>query len=196
MGKTLENPSKIPTTGRIGRWARIIEEETSQDTAEKVLQGADQFKSLNNTEKAAWIRGAVEKLEKLIGQEKTRKIMESCGRKCCGPTSRKKAKQLMDESDSLEEFIRKLNEKGLGGGRLTLHGDTITGGYDHCYCGQVKQTKEPFLTLTYCSCSAGWYKQLFESALGKPVEVELLQSIICGADTCEFTICIGGEKNE
>ena len=65
------------------------------------------------------------------------------------------------------------------------------GGDDWCYCGRVKQTKEPFPTDTYCHCSTGWYKSLFEAAFDKPVKVKLKQSILQGADSCEFEIEFG-----
>lgn len=179
--------SKIPITGRIGRLAQVIERETNQDVLLEVMQGVDQC-GPGPVEKASWIKGAVERLERLVGKEKSASIMEACGRKCCGATYRKSVQKVMSESESLEAFLTTLNKKGLGGGRLTLKdAKTITGGYNHCYCGQVKKTKDVFPIL-YCSCSVGWYKQLFESALGRPVEVEILQSIIAGAHTCEFVI--------
>ena len=98
----------------------------------------------------------------------------------------------MEESHSVEELLAKLNEAGIGGGRLTLkNNSTILGGYDWCYCGRVKQTKEPFPTDTYCHCSTGWYKSLFEAAFDKPVKVTLKQSILQGTDSCEFEIRLG-----
>ncbi len=98
----------------------------------------------------------------------------------------------MKESKSVEELIAKLNEAGIGGGRLKLKNKhTIVGGYDWCYCGRVKQTEEPFPTDTYCHCSTGWYKSLFGAAFDKPVEVKLKQSILQGADSCEFEIEFG-----
>ncbi len=41
-----------------------------------------------------------------------------------------------------------------------------------------------------CYCSAGWYQRVFEEALGRPVKVRVLRSIISGADRCEFRIDI------
>jgi predicted hydrocarbon binding protein len=183
-------PSKIPKTGRLGRWAKMIEEETNRDVVEKVMHNVNTITATSQyAAKAAWIQHAVERLETLVGEKTAIKIMENCGRKCCGPTSRARAQEIMSRSKSIEEFIEQLNKKGLGGGRLTLKDETtIRGGYDVCYCGQVKKTREPFSTKVYCYCSVGWYKQLFESALKKPVDVELVQSIISGADSCEFVI--------
>ena len=127
-----------------------------RDILEKIMLDADKYESSNYAKKAAWWRGATLRLEKEVGKETAIKIMESCGRKCCGGTYRKHAEKYWMESESVEDFLDKLNNYvwhgqvvGIGGGRLKL-------------------------------------KQFFESALGRAVEVDLLQSIITGADSCEF----------
>lgn len=182
---------KIPTTGRIGRFAKMLINETNQKTTEKIMKDTDKYGKLNYQEKAVWWNETMNRLEKEVGKKSAIKIVQSCGRMCCGITSRKRVKQIKSQSKSIKELIDNLNKIGLGGHRLKLKDDkTITGGYNRCYCGQVKQTQEPFTSLTYCYCSTGWYQQLFETALGRPVEVEILQSIICGAKTCEFVIHI------
>lgn len=186
-----DKEARIPTTGRIGRLAQVIGKETDHQTLMAVMKDVEQYTlTTDYAKKAAWIKTVIERLEKLVGRGKTREIMKQCGKRCCGITTRKKAKRLMQESNSIKEFIDKLNKAGVGGGRLQLKGNTITGGYDHCYCGQVKKTQEPFTSTTYCHCSVGWYKQLFETALEKSVEVEITQSIISGAESCEFIIHI------
>lgn len=192
MGQNSKDEEVIlPTTGRIGRLVQVIERETDRQTLMAVMKDVERYTETgSNAEKAAWIKTAIERLEALVGRDKTREIMKQCGRRCCGVTTRKKAKKWMQESSSIQEFIDKLNKGGIGGGRLQLKNNTVTGGYDHCYCGQVKQTREPFVSTTYCHCSVGWYKQLFETALEKPVEVEIKQSIISGAKSCEFVIHI------
>lgn len=59
-----------------------------------------------------------------------------------------------------------------------------------CFCKQVANAKELFNNLTYCQCSVEFNKQFFTASLGKEVQVELLQSIICGAKSCKFRITI------
>jgi hypothetical protein len=182
---------KIPTTGRIGRFAKMLAKETNRKTVEKIMKDSDKYEKLNYPEKAKWWNETINRLEKVTDKKSTIKIMQSCGRMCCGLTSRKRVKQIMSQSKSIKELVDNLNKIGLGGRRLILKNEnTITGGYDRCFCGQVKQTQKPFSSLTYCHCSTGWYQQLFETALGRPVEIEILQSIICGAKTCEFVIHI------
>jgi len=181
--------SKIPKTGRIGRLARNIEQETNRAVLLKVMQDFDQFQSASDKGmKAAWLKGAIERLEKLVDKETTVKIMESCGLECCSSAVIKRAKQLMSKSPSIEEFLNKFS---AGGYRFNLKdNNTIIGTYNKCYCGQVKHTKETFITNTYCQCGVGYLRQLFQSALEKPVKVELIQSIITGAERCEFIINI------
>jgi hypothetical protein len=182
----------LPSGGKLGRIAKSIRNETNIKTAEKVMKGFHAFESTNSyPEKAAWVKEMVGRLEANVSPDQYLKIMQDCGRKCFGPTHRKLVRKIWNESKSINGFLNKLNEKGIGGGRLTLgNSNIITGGYDKCYCGLVKKTNKPFPTKTYCHCSSGWYRQLFEAAWEREVQVELLQSIITGAKTCEFIIHI------
>jgi Zn-dependent oligopeptidase len=182
---------KIPTTGRIGRFARALEKETNRKIVEQTINNLDDYLQFNNKEKAEWWWKTIQNLEKSIGKPTLSKVMQACGSKCCGITSRKRAKLYWSQSKSMKEFINNLNKHHLGGGRLKLiDAHTITGGYNTCYCGQVKYTQQRFPSDSYCQCSTAWYKQLFETSLSKPVKVEIKQSIIHGAKTCEFVIHI------
>ena len=188
--KSNENQKfKIPKTGRVGRLARNIEKETNRAVLLKVMQDVEQFASTSdNAIKAAWLKGAIDRLEKLVDKETAVKIMESCGLECCSSAARRRAKQFMSKSKSIEEFLNKMS---AGGFRFELKDkNTIFGIYNKCYCGQVKHTKKSFPTNTYCQCGVGYLKQLFGSALEKQVKVELIQSIITGAERCEFIINI------
>ncbi len=187
----MNKKSKIPKTGRIGQWVKAMGyEEISQSVIEEVMQSVDTFTSISNpAKKAEWIKDAAERLENLAGKKTCIQVMEKKGRICCGATLRNKAKKFMKESKSIKEFIEKLNS--MRGYTFKLKdNNTIVGGYDKCYCGLVNKTKMPFKNLTYCYCGVGHIKQFFESALEKPVEVELVQSVITGAKTCEFIIHI------
>ena len=179
--------------GWMTRFKRCIEAEAGAAASEKVIVEPERLDATSDyAQKAEWIRAAVWRLEREAGRATARKVMQACGMKCCGPTQQKRAKQFMKESKSVKELLSRLNENGIGGGRLKLRNrNRIVGGYDRCNCERVKQTREPFPTDTYCHCSAGWYKSLFEAALDRPVEVKLKQSIIQGADSCEFEIELG-----
>ncbi len=181
----------LPTTGRIGRFAKIMIKTTDERTARLIMKGFEKYPSYNNIQKSKWWKETIKRSEDIIGIDKIKDVLIHCGQMCCGITSRRKVKLIKTESSSLEDLISKLNQKGLGGGRFKLKNkNTIIGGYSKCYCGQVKYANDSFDNLTYCHCSTGWYKQLFETALGKPVRVEIKKSIIAGSDSCEFVIHI------
>ena len=99
--------TSIPKTGRIGRFAKIIEKDLGEDILLEVMQDSDKYASFKAPEKAAWWSSAVERLEKAVGNEKAIDIMIQCGQKCCGQGMRKTAKRLMNESKSMEEFLEK-----------------------------------------------------------------------------------------
>ena len=155
------------------------------------MQDIDQFNSASSrVEKVEWIKEAIKRLEQQVGKKESIKIMENCGRDCCMGCRREhtKFKTLMSESKSIEEFLNKVSAGGIN--YKLKDKNTIIGEYNKCYCSLVKQTKKPFQNKLYCQCGVGHIRQLFESALKKPVEVELVQSVITGAKICEFIIHI------
>ena len=184
----------IPQTGRIGRFAKIIGKELGKEVLLKVMQGSDKYTSLKAPGQAVWWKSAVETLETEVGIKKAERIMNLCGQKCCGKGIRKTARRLMDESKSIEEFLKRASTEGLKEGEVEYQlkdKKTIIGTFNRCFCGQVAQTKTPFNNRTYCQCSAEFHKQYFEAAFGHPVEAEIVQSIINGAEACKFVIHIG-----
>ena len=187
----------IPRTGRIGRFAKIIEKEFGKEVLLKVMQGSDKYSSFKASEQAAWWKSAVERLEEEVGIKKAERIMNLCGQKCCGKGIRKTARRLMDESKSVEEFLKRASTDGLREGEVEYKlkdKNTIIGTFNRCFCGQVAQTETPFKNKTYCQCSAEFHKQYFEAALGNLVEVEILQSIISGAKACKFVIQLASNQ--
>jgi hypothetical protein len=59
-----------------------------------------------------------------------------------------------------------------------------------CHCGLVKRTilDERELPAEWCHCGGGWYAQLWEGILGRPVRVEVLESVLGGDERCRFAI--------
>ena len=183
----------IPKTGRIGRLAKILENEVNEDVFKKIMRGSDKYNSLKPDKKALWWKNSIEGMENELGKEKSISIMNACGEKCCGKGQRKTAKRLMNESKSVEEFLDKISKHGVKDGELEyklIDKNTIIGKHNKCFCGQVKQSKENFVNDTYCQCSVEFNRRFFQAAFDKPVHVKLKQSILTGGDCCEFIISI------
>jgi hypothetical protein len=59
----------------------------------------------------------------------------------------------------------------------------------YCHCALVKKSKED-VSSTFCCCSGGWVKQLWEGVFEEPVEVRLAESILKGDDQCTHAVRI------
>jgi predicted hydrocarbon binding protein len=60
----------------------------------------------------------------------------------------------------------------------------------YCHCPRVRDILKFGKTLpkTYCYCGAGFYKGIWEEILQKPVEVEVLESVLDGGEVCKIAI--------
>lgn len=183
--------SDIPRNGRIGRFAKIVEKQVSEDAFLRIMNKSDEYNKYNAIKKAEWWKQAIETLEKETGAEGAVEIMQICGTKCCGQGQRKTAKRLMNESSSLEDFLERFVNYGVKDGELgyeILDKNRFITKHNKCFCGQVKKSKDLFKTNTYCQCSVEFNKTFFEAAFDKPVSVKLNKSILNGDDWCEFEI--------
>lgn len=184
---------QMPQTGRIGRFVKILKTKVENDGLLEILENAIEYESFSKEEKSAWWKNAIEKTERYLGVEKAVQIMKECGAKCCGKGQRETARRLYKESGTLLRFLERISKHDVKEGDLTYtleNENTIIAEHNKCFCQQVAHTKMPFDNLTYCQCSVEFNKQFFTAAFGKDVHIELLQSIICGAQSCKFRITI------
>lgn len=187
----MNEESKIPKSGRIGRFAKIAEAKIDKEKYLRIMQDSELYSQYNSEQKAIWWKNAVEKLEDETDTKTSIEVMQQCGSKCCGAGQRKTAKKLMSESASLQEFLEKFVNYGVKDGELgyeIINENTFITKHNKCFCGQVKQLKESMKSDVYCQCSVSFNKEFFQAAFNKPVEVKLKQSILTGGDCCEFEI--------
>jgi hypothetical protein len=187
------SPESMPQTGRIGRFAKILKSGVDADAYAEILKDANQYGAFAAEQKSAWWKRASEGLELRYGREKAIVIMRKCGAKCCGKGQRDTARRLFEESHNLADFLNRIGRYDVKEGNLTYTLEdehTIVAEHHRCFCHQVAGTERPFASLVYCHCSVEFNRQFFSAALGRDVCVELLQSIICGANSCMFRITI------
>ena len=95
----------------------------------------------------------------------------------------------MSKAKDVNEFVDRLVKAWS---HLHREGGNIYVVYDKCYCplGRALLKDYPSQLSLYCNCSRGWVREMFESALKKPVKVELQKSIIRGDDLCKFKVTL------
>ncbi len=59
----------------------------------------------------------------------------------------------------------------------------------YCHCTLVKHSKVQ-ISSTFCCCSGGWIKQLWEGIFGQPVQVKLIESLLSGDTRCTHSVQI------
>lgn len=60
----------------------------------------------------------------------------------------------------------------------------------YCHCPRVRDALKSSQTIprTYCYCGAGYYKGIWEEILEKPVQVEVLETVLQGDEVCKIGI--------
>ena len=134
-----------------------------------------------------WIATLVGGLDEHVDKKTRAMILERCGRQCQSKVFINKAKGIYKKSRNVYEFIEKLGQIYK---HLHREGDKTYIIYPRCYCSQVNKMPKGKLSWTYCNCSRGWAKALFEGAMGRPVDVVLEKSIINGDGQCKFRIIL------
>jgi len=134
-----------------------------------------------------WIAWVIAGLDECVDEETKAKILERCGRQCQSENFINKARKIYEKTESIDEFLEKLGQIYKN---LHREGDQVYIIYPKCYCPNVNKIPPGKLSATYCNCSRGWAKALFEGALGKPVEVIMEKSIVKGDNQCKFRIVL------
>ncbi len=109
----------------------------------------------------------------------------------CGYAMDEKLKlveSLMQGANSLKDFAD--NERANVAGLSVIDGELHLQ-FPFCPCPMVAQV-DKLETNTWCQCTTGYSKVLFEKAFGCPVDVELLKSIKMGDEICLMKIVPNG----
>lgn len=140
-----------------------------------------------STRMGKWIASLVDGLDKHVDAETTAKILEQCGRQCQSQSFVKKTRDIYKKSKDINDFLGKFGKVYK---HLHREGDKVYIVYPKCYCSHVNKIPKGKLSATYCNCSRGWAKALFEGALGRPVEVVMKETIVNGDKQCKFQIVL------
>ena len=109
--------------------------------------------------------------------------MQARGRSCArgGPVRRAQA-----HKGDVDGFVAD-TVKHAGPDAMRREGSLVKVLYPRCYCPLVSQGKQT-LSPTYCECSIGWLKEMFETVSGKPVTVTALETVKRGGKVCRFEV--------
>jgi hypothetical protein len=167
------------------------------------------------SERMTWVKEAMERLDDAVSDPETRcRIVSGCAHRFPKVLT-DEMRQTYQEAGSIDELLASMRrdrpKDGLPGPDYPKRvGNTIyeaklprdPQGYknaendlerriSYCFCPTLKVAMRAGETIspTFCNCGgAGWFLQKWEGILGKPVEVELIRSVLKGDDLCEVAV--------
>ena len=136
-----------------------------------------------------WLRTLMVALDKEVDEKTRTRLMEYCGRACAEHhKSIEIVKKLQRKIKDFDELLDKLNQqKGFWCGKWIKEGKIIYSVCQECGCPLVKAGLVD-KSSTFCQCSLGWVKTVFEQAIGKTVKVQLVQAKGKGDKVCKYII--------
>jgi effector-binding domain-containing protein len=199
---------------RMEKLAENLECFAGEAVRREVMADSERFPLCSAHEKATWLKGAMERLDSIVGDEDTRRdIMITVGDQF--PRTRiQMLRDVYQRTGDLDELLEIMRADRTLGDLSWYEVPVREGNFIHvtkdpyspeeyqkatdenekraayCHCGRLREAIRTGMTMsrTYCYCGAGWYKQLWEGILGQPVRVEVVKSVLQGDDRCSFTI--------
>jgi hypothetical protein len=147
----------------------------------------------------AWVRRFFEVMDQSLDETARRRLMMANGKACfaayAGPPKKEPGQ------DAVEKFLQWVGTKGKERGysaegkivSFEFVGSAETGQAAPeriCLCPMAEAQTPGKISPTYCLCSLGYVKEMHERMLGRPVEVELVDSVLRGGKRCTFRMTI------
>ncbi len=212
--KKNSNKNRIEIQGILHLWDSRLEKNLNRvlDDKEKsnsIMKHREMFSiETSKEEKTLWIKSVIAKLDKETDNYQKYDILSSCAHKF----SQKRIDKLRDiyeKTENVDAVIEEMHKDYLWYENPTREGGVIyttkipvnLEGYknaktleekkrNYCHCSLVRDYWDEGISPTFCNCSAGWYRQIWEGIFKKPVRIEILKTLLRGDETCEFAIHI------
>lgn len=144
-----------------------------------------------------WVRRFMEVMEQNLDEKTREKLMQANGKACYIAYAGRGQKRATPVT--FEHFADWIAKKGKDRG-YSLAGRDIfseytssaeTGkpaGENICLCPMVEAQAAGRIPAFYCLCSIGYVREMHEQLLGRPVAVQLVDSVLRGGKRCRFKI--------
>ncbi|MGA2185944.1 MAG: hypothetical protein ABSH47_23230 [Bryobacteraceae bacterium] len=140
-----------------------------------------------------WAKRMMDNVDDELDEPTRARLMHANGRSCFRGSGQK---PFPGGVDAFIEQVRKWS--GTGPSPIRREGDIVYFDYVQnpaglkvadgwCLCPLVEKGPEG-LSGTFCECSVGYVTEMFSGVAGKPVRVELLESLKRGGKACRFRI--------
>lgn len=133
-----------------------------------------------------WLQDLLDTMDKELDLQTKVKLIEGCGRGCFNRFQFKQdiAAKGTNDLDKLIEAYKQNFEIWKDNDIVHIrYGETSS----QCYCPAVSYRK-PTPNDVHCECTRTTHQTIFETALGRPLNVDILESLRRGGKTCHFAV--------
>jgi len=198
--------------GLLGRHlARVLGEEAGRD----IMRGSGAL-SIKSTldDRFRWVKGAMERLDCIADESQKYDAVSGCAHvfprtqiqklRAAYDKARAETSDPLDAVDAVIEFMAGdpcWGERPRREGRVVYSSKKPRDpkAYEaaaeeaekrkaYCFCPIVRNRMDQGMPLMFCYCGGGWYRQQWEGAVGKPVRIEIVESVLRGDERCTFAI--------
>jgi hypothetical protein len=147
-----------------------------------------------------WIKRFMDVMDQNLDAATCQKLMQINGSLCAKGAYGELNDLKVSSLDEIDATIIKW-QSGLGKDNIYRIGNTVYFNYvgnpkglkiadGYCLCPMLEDGPKT-LSATYCQCSVGYVSFMFQKLItGKPVKVELLESLRGGGKACRFKVTI------
>jgi hypothetical protein len=199
------------------RFVESLRRHAENDVSKVVMAGWEDVPAGSSKrakeDRTRWIKTAMEQLDSLCDEETRNQILIDTCPHSYPKTRIKEMRAAYERLGSIDDLLKLMRSDTSWGGSSfydypvrkddviyitkvpynpKTYENAVTDEEKHlayCHCGLVKRSKEE-ISPTFCCCSGGWVKQLWEGILEQPVEVELTESLLKGDERCTHAIRI------
>lgn len=133
-----------------------------------------------------WMIDLLDAMNGQLDRETQVKLMESCGRGCFRRFQFKQdiANQGKGDLNKLLEAYKKNFEVWREGDLVHIRYGEVS---SHCYCPAANyRPARP--NDVHCECTRTTHQTIFETAMGRPFKVDIVESLRRGGKTCHFVV--------
>lgn len=159
-----------------------VKNQSNSQTAKQIVfgPGCEQAKE----DDADWVQSTMRRLEGGFDADTTKRIRMNCQ---CGYGMEEKLAFLKELISVCPDFNRFADSDKAKAAGLFYENGALFLKFTFCPCPMLADV-DRLETYSWCQCSAGYSKTLFEKAFGFEIDVELLKSIKKGDDICLMKI--------
>lgn len=160
----------------------VVKSASNDETAKKIVYGEDELAKTEDN--PTWVKSTMKRLESYFDNKTVKQIRMHCQ---CGYGMDEKlelVKELVESSSNMEELGNL--EKAKAAGMYCEDGELYLQ-FSFCPCPMLVGV-DRLETNTWCQCTTGYSKVIFEKAFACKVDVELLKSIKMGDEKCLMKI--------